>query len=199
MSMDHFRSNLSGYYTQQYTPVPLPPTYPPPTAFSNPSPYARDQPHHGIAQNHDFHHDFVHSPLAQAPIISQLPAADQAPPAQSFAENDLTGNANAANKTAKKRAQNNATPKGFGRTSAVYQIDGDGTKRRVVAEDFRAEVEERTRNGESCEQIADALIAQGAQVTSKSISRWRILWGFRKRVRSTPRSREDFEILLSRF
>ncbi|KAH8667069.1 hypothetical protein BX600DRAFT_436436 [Xylariales sp. PMI_506] len=73
-------------------------------------------------------------------------------------------------------------PRGFGRTSSVYLVGQDGVKRRATAEDFRSEVEERTRNGESCEQIADALIAQGAQVTAKSIGRWRIQWGFRKRA-----------------
>jgi hypothetical protein len=71
---------------------------------------------------------------------------------------------------------------GRGRSSVIYIIDEDGVKQKRKAEDFRAEVEERTRTGESCEQIADALVAKGAQVTAKSISRWRILWGFRKRV-----------------
>lgn len=180
--MDHLRSNLAGYYTpQQYTPVPLP-AYPPPTAFSNPSPYSRNELHHSFHQGFD-------PTLAHPQNVARLQAvAANAGPATALESVDedtnLDESIDIAIEVAKRKTKSGSAAKGFPRTSAVYQIDRDGTKRRVVAEDFRAEVEERTRSGESCEAIADALIAQGVQVTSKSISRWRILWGFRKRVRS---------------
>ena len=46
---------------------------------------------------------------------------------------------------------------------------------------FRSEIEERTAQGESCEQIASALRAKGVDITNKTISRRRVEWGFRKR------------------
>ena len=39
------------------------------------------------------------------------------------------------------------------------------------AEQFRTEIEERTALGETCEQIATALRAQGISITSKTVSR----------------------------
>ncbi|KAH8201399.1 hypothetical protein TruAng_004399 [Truncatella angustata] len=197
--MDALRSNLPGYYTpQQYTPVPLP-TYPAPN-FSAPSPYPR---HHAIqTPSHLQHHQYDQSHLAHPQLSPQVVSQAQAPvhigaPVQ--AAQDIPGESHADdennNNASNKKSKGGPAPKGFGRTSAVYRIDDMGVKRRVNAEDFRAEVEERTRNGESCEQIADALIAQGAQVTSKSVSRWRILWGFRKRAvrkqSKPPKAKEE--------
>ena len=49
------------------------------------------------------------------------------------------------------------------------------------AEQHRAEIEERTANGETCEQIAVALRAQGTDITNKTISRRRLEWGMRRR------------------
>ena len=49
-------------------------------------------------------------------------------------------------------------------------------------EDLREEIEERTRNGETCKQIAAALAAKGVNVSEKTISRRRVEWGLRKRV-----------------
>ena len=49
------------------------------------------------------------------------------------------------------------------------------------AEQFRSEIEERTALGETCEQIAAALRAQGADITNKTVSRRRVEWGLRKR------------------
>lgn len=200
--MDGLRSNLAGYYTpQQYTPVPLP-SYPPP-AFSNPSPYPGHHLDETETQNFNLPLQYDHDHLTQAQTVARSQLQTRAlAQARASAQNSERENANTTgdlnedaassdNAARKKSKPGGSAPKGFGRTSAVYRIDGEGVKRRVNAEEFRAEVEERTRNGESCEQIADALIAQGAQVTSKSISRWRILWGFRKRVRAgmppTPR------------
>ncbi|KAK8015808.1 hypothetical protein PG991_008696 [Apiospora marii] len=77
---------------------------------------------------------------------------------------------------------NDATPTGPGRTNAILVEEANGSKRRTKADEFRLEVEERTRNGESCEQISAALNARGVQVTDKTISRWRITWGLRKRA-----------------
>ncbi|KAI4593184.1 hypothetical protein KJ359_010108 [Pestalotiopsis sp. 9143b] len=194
--MDPLRPNVPDYYTpQQYTPIPLP-TYPPPT-FGTPSPYAG---HHLQNQNH--HPAIQYNPsrhLGQAQLVTPAPAPAQAPvqaPVPTPAPKSTSIRTPQQNTRAGVRSLdaegNDGTPatgerplpgpKGFGRTSAIYRLDESGKKRRAHAEDFRAEVEERTRNGESCEQIADALIAQGAQVTAKSVGRWRILWGFRKRA-----------------
>ncbi|SMQ45811.1 unnamed protein product [Zymoseptoria tritici ST99CH_1A5] len=49
-------------------------------------------------------------------------------------------------------------------------------------EPFRAEVEERTRNGESLVQITEALAAKGYQCSSKTLSRYRLAWGIRQRA-----------------
>ncbi|KAK9426007.1 hypothetical protein SUNI508_12714 [Seiridium unicorne] len=185
--MDPLRSNLAGYYTpQQYTPVPLP-TYPPPT-FSTPSPYPQHQytptSNHSSNQAQPYDHSLQLPAHARAAVQALAPAHARRAPAQ--VPHDTVGDSrheeNHDGNGASTKSKSGGAPKGFGRTSAVYQVDGSGVKRRVNAEDFRAQVEERTRNGESCEQIAEALISQGAQVTSKSVSRWRIQWGFRKRA-----------------
>ncbi|KAK4544054.1 hypothetical protein LTR36_004552 [Oleoguttula mirabilis] len=49
----------------------------------------------------------------------------------------------------------------------------------------RQEVEDRTQNGETCIQIADALQAKGIKVSSKTVSRRRVDWGLRKRAYKT--------------
>ena len=51
------------------------------------------------------------------------------------------------------------------------------------ADVHRAEIEERTRNGESCDDIATALQSQyDVEISSKTISRRRVEWGFRARA-----------------
>lgn len=50
-----------------------------------------------------------------------------------------------------------------------------------AADTFRAEIERRTQDGETCEQIAKAIRAQGFEISNKTISRRRVEWGFRKR------------------
>ncbi|KAK8022528.1 hypothetical protein PG993_013295 [Apiospora rasikravindrae] len=77
---------------------------------------------------------------------------------------------------------NGIAPTVAGRSNAIVVQEANGKKRRTKADEFRLEVEERTRNGESCEQISAALNARGVQVTDKTISRWRITWGLRKRA-----------------
>lgn len=52
-------------------------------------------------------------------------------------------------------------------------------------EEHRAEIETRTANGEGCEQIAAALRASGFQTSAKTISRYRVSWGLRKRAAGT--------------
>lgn len=49
------------------------------------------------------------------------------------------------------------------------------------SQQFRSEIEQRTAQGETCEQIASALRAQGVDITNKTISRRRVEWGLRKR------------------
>ncbi|KAK8006866.1 60S ribosomal protein [Apiospora arundinis] len=87
-----------------------------------------------------------------------------------------------------------ATPKAPHRPNAFMVEDANGGKRKTMADEFRAEVEDRTRNGESCEQICAALNARSIQVTDKTISRWRITWGLRKSVLPTRHSYERANI-----
>ncbi|KAK7990343.1 hypothetical protein PG990_014623 [Apiospora arundinis] len=56
-----------------------------------------------------------------------------------------------------------ATPKAPHRPNAFMVEDANGGKRKTMADEFRAEVEDRTRNGESCEQICAALNARSIQ------------------------------------
>ncbi|KAK0945789.1 hypothetical protein LTR29_002644 [Friedmanniomyces endolithicus] len=51
----------------------------------------------------------------------------------------------------------------------------------------QAEIESRTNAGESCKQIADALLANGHQVSDKTVARWRVEWGHRKRAPRTTK------------
>lgn len=48
---------------------------------------------------------------------------------------------------------------------------------------FKDEILERTARGENCKMIADALVAKGVQTSDRAVSRRRIAWGARKRVR----------------
>jgi hypothetical protein len=54
-------------------------------------------------------------------------------------------------------------------------------------EPFKAEIEARTQRGENCKAIAAALNAMGVQTSDRAVSRVRIRWGMRKRVRLIPR------------
>ncbi|KAI5369368.1 hypothetical protein Slin15195_G002450 [Septoria linicola] len=56
-------------------------------------------------------------------------------------------------------------------------------------EPHRAEIQELTQNGENCEQIAAALRAKGVEISAKSISRYRISWGIRKRAEPKTKGR----------
>ncbi|EME49362.1 hypothetical protein DOTSEDRAFT_76693 [Dothistroma septosporum NZE10] len=49
----------------------------------------------------------------------------------------------------------------------------------------RAEIERLTQDGASCEQVAAVLKAAGFTISAKSISRYRVAWGLRKRQAST--------------
>lgn len=49
-------------------------------------------------------------------------------------------------------------------------------------EPWREEIEQRTRDGESLEQIAAGLSAKGFETSSKTIGRYRIQWGLRQRA-----------------
>ncbi|KAF2160514.1 hypothetical protein M409DRAFT_29134 [Zasmidium cellare ATCC 36951] len=55
----------------------------------------------------------------------------------------------------------------------------------AAMEQHRAEIEARTANGDGCEQIAAALRASGFQTSAKTISRYRVSWGLRKRAAGT--------------
>nr|OQO15464.1 hypothetical protein B0A51_17463 [Rachicladosporium sp. CCFEE 5018] len=58
---------------------------------------------------------------------------------------------------------------------------------RWPADVHRAEIEERTRNGESCVQIAEAITSQyGVKLHMKTISRKRCEWGLRTRAKRGP-------------
>lgn len=130
--------------------------------------------HPGQYHTHPVHQLATSQAFAAQPYHKQFPpqtASSQAPSSSTY---DST--IPAATET------NGATPTGPGRTNAIIVEEANGKRRRTKADEFRLEVEERTRNGESCEQISAALNARGVQVTDKTISRWRITWGLRKRV-----------------
>ncbi|KAK3675230.1 hypothetical protein LTR78_004739 [Recurvomyces mirabilis] len=50
---------------------------------------------------------------------------------------------------------------------------------------YRAEITARTNAGESCKQIADTLNEAGFNISAKTVSRWRIDWGLRRRSENT--------------
>lgn len=49
-------------------------------------------------------------------------------------------------------------------------------------EDFKDEIEERTKNGQGCKAIAEALVAKGVDTSSRAVARQRMKWGLRQRV-----------------
>ena len=49
-------------------------------------------------------------------------------------------------------------------------------------EAFKEEIIERTRNGQGCKAIAEALIEKGVDTNSKSVSAQRLRWGVREKV-----------------
>jgi arginine repressor len=64
---------------------------------------------------------------------------------------------------------------------APRQVSKISSQKFDPSEQFRTEIEERTANGETCEQIASALRAKGIDITNKTISRRRVEWGLRRR------------------
>lgn len=50
-------------------------------------------------------------------------------------------------------------------------------------DEFREEIEERTRNGQGCKAIAEILIEKGVETSDKAVATRRIKWGVRQRVR----------------
>lgn len=50
-------------------------------------------------------------------------------------------------------------------------------------DDFREEIEERTRNGQGCKAIAEILIEKGVDTSARAVSGQRTKWGLRQRVR----------------
>lgn len=49
-------------------------------------------------------------------------------------------------------------------------------------EDFKDEIEERTKNGQGCKAISEALVAKGVDTSSRAVARQRMKWGLRQRV-----------------
>lgn len=49
-------------------------------------------------------------------------------------------------------------------------------------EQFRDEIEERTKDGQGCQAIADILVAKGVDTSSRAVARQRMKWGLRQRV-----------------
>ncbi|KAM3419337.1 hypothetical protein BST61_g5270 [Cercospora zeina] len=61
--------------------------------------------------------------------------------------------------------------------------------RKEDVEPHRAEIEDLTLNGHNCEQIAAALRAKGLEISAKTISRYRVSWGIRKRAEPKTKGR----------
>lgn len=49
-------------------------------------------------------------------------------------------------------------------------------------EDFREEIEERTKNGQGCKAISEILIEKGVDTSVRAVARQRMKWGLRQRV-----------------
>ncbi|KUI63314.1 hypothetical protein VM1G_11061 [Cytospora mali] len=49
-------------------------------------------------------------------------------------------------------------------------------------EDFKEEIEERTKDGQGCKAIAEALVAKGVDTSSRAVARQRMKWGLRQRA-----------------
>lgn len=58
------------------------------------------------------------------------------------------------------------------------RVKGEGSN----LEDFREEIEERTRNGQGCKAIAEILIEKGVDTSARAVSGQRTKWGLRQRV-----------------
>lgn len=50
---------------------------------------------------------------------------------------------------------------------------------------FKDEIEQRTKNGQGCKAIAEAMVAKGVDTSSRAVARQRMKWGLRQRVRPT--------------
>ena len=85
--------------------------------------------------------------------------------------NNASVNQPASQHAARQPTFNQTTPRA--RQPPVHKFD--------PANHHRHEIEQRTAAGETCEQIASALRAQGVDITNKTISRRRVEWGLRKR------------------
>ncbi|KAK1090458.1 hypothetical protein LTR48_008261, partial [Friedmanniomyces endolithicus] len=82
-----------------------------------------------------------------------------------------------------------------GHSSNAENSDAAATKRTSKREHSRAEklshqaeIESRTNAGESCKQIADALQANGHQISDKTVARWRVQWATANALRVPPRA-----------
>lgn len=64
----------------------------------------------------------------------------------------------------------------------------EGGRRKSNLEDFKDQIIERTKHGETCEEIAAALKAQGVQTSDRAVNRRRLIWGLRQRAvrKDTP-------------
>lgn len=133
---------------------------------------------------HDFDQgQYPPPPLEEAPL-NPSPAPDRdgfrpredprpiIPPDLDTSQVDLTYRRNPRSHSA-----NNPGPDGW-----LYpHKKGIGTGSNLEA--FKDDIEDRTLRGENCKSIAAALQAMGVQTSDKAISRVRIKWGMRKRVR----------------
>lgn len=61
-------------------------------------------------------------------------------------------------------------------------------------EPYRDDILQRTAAGESCEQIATALRANGFDVSAKTVSRYRVNWGIRQRSEPSTKGRHCMSI-----
>lgn len=78
-----------------------------------------------------------------------------------------------------------AHPSGAWTHQRNYTMPG----RKEDVEPHRAEIEDLTLNGHNCEQIAAALRAKGLEISAKTISRYRVSWGIRKRAEPKTKGR----------
>lgn len=49
-------------------------------------------------------------------------------------------------------------------------------------EQFREEIEQRTKDGQGCKAIAEVLVEKGVDTSSRAVARMRLKWGLRQRV-----------------
>lgn len=144
----------------------LPPAPPAAPLASSSGPGQEDQSHDGGPD------DPGHSQKAGTGGIASTQRTRFAiPPGLDTSTADLTYRRNA-----RSFSVNNPSPEGW----AYPHKKGIGTGSNLEA--FKAEIEARTRRGENCKTIADALVAMGVQTSDRAVSRVRIKWGMRKRV-----------------